>query len=59
MGMITLLKLRQQAQTELGESFDIAEFHDLILLGGAVPMTVLEQKVSRWIAEKKQNRSKS
>ncbi|NVK87417.1 MAG: DUF885 domain-containing protein [Gammaproteobacteria bacterium] len=52
LGMIKILELRQRAQTQLGDAFDIAEFHDLILLGGAVPMAVLEDKVNRWIAAK-------
>ncbi len=52
MGMITIVKLRDEAKAVLGEKFDLAEFHDLVLLGGAVPMTVLEQKVKRWIDSK-------
>ena len=49
LGMLKIVKLRQQAEKALGDKFDLAEFHDLILLGGAVPMTVLEQKINRWI----------
>ncbi len=50
LGMIKMLELRQMAQQALGEKFDIKAFHDLILLGGAVPMSMLEQKVKDWIA---------
>lgn len=52
LGMLKMVKLRQQAEAALGDKFDLAEYHDLVLLGGAVPMTVLEQKVNRWIASK-------
>jgi uncharacterized protein (DUF885 family) len=44
-----MLKLRTQAQEQLGEKFDIKSFHDLVLLGGAVPMSVLNTKVDEWI----------
>ena len=52
LGMIKILELRETAQKQLGEKFDLAEFHDLVLLGGAVPMAVLEQKVNSWIESK-------
>ena len=53
LGMIKILELRETAKNKLGEKFDLAEFHDLVLLGGAVPMAVLEQKVNSWIALKR------
>ncbi|MCW8879560.1 MAG: DUF885 domain-containing protein [Kangiellaceae bacterium] len=52
LGMIKILDLRDSAKSKLGDKFDLAEFHDLVLLGGAVPMNVLEQKVNSWIASK-------
>ncbi|WP_196140866.1 DUF885 family protein [Aliikangiella sp. G2MR2-5] len=53
LGMLKILSLREAAKSALGDAFDLAEFHDLVLLGGAVPMTVLEAKVNRWIDNKK------
>ncbi|MFC4654726.1 DUF885 domain-containing protein [Rheinheimera marina] len=53
LGMLKLVELRQYARTELGDKFDIRAFHDLVLLGGAVPMSVLEQKVKNWVATQK------
>ncbi len=52
-GQLTILRLRAKAQAELGAKFDIREFHTQVLDTGALPMTVLEGKIDRWIAEKK------
>ena len=30
--------------------FDVRDFHDQVLLDGALPLTVLEAKIGRWIA---------
>lgn len=51
LGMLKIVELRQYAKDELGDKFDLAAFHDLVLLGGAVPMSVLETKVKEWVAE--------
>lgn len=51
-GMNKILELREKAKTELGESFDIAEFHDVVLKEGALPLTILEDRVDRWIKSK-------
>ncbi|MEM8634734.1 MAG: DUF885 domain-containing protein [Pseudomonadota bacterium] len=50
-GMIKILELRAKAKAELGEAFDIRGFHDTVLGGGAVPMSILETQVDNWIAE--------
>ena len=42
LGQLEILKLRQRAQTELGSKYDIREFHDEILDGGALPLDVLD-----------------
>jgi len=47
--MINILKLRADAKKQLGDTFDIKAFHDLVLLGGAVPMEILNQKVAQWV----------
>ena len=52
MGMLKILELRDMSKRLLGPRFDIAEFHDAVLLSGAVPMQILEQKVNDWIASK-------
>ncbi|OEY74070.1 DUF885 domain-containing protein [Salegentibacter salarius] len=50
-GMNKILELRENAKEELGPDFDIREFHDVILLDGAVPLNILEEKVDNWISE--------
>lgn len=48
-GMLKILELRARAEASLGEKFDIRAFHDTVLGGGALPLSVLEQNVDRWI----------
>lgn len=50
-GMNRILELREQAREALGEDFDIRGFHDTVLLGGAMPLAMLEQRVERWIEQ--------
>ena len=52
-GALTILRLKAKAQAELGDRFDPREFHAQILMTGALPMAVLEQKIADWIALKK------
>ena len=51
LGMLKLVELRSKAKQAMGEQFDIRQFHDLILLPGARPMSVVEADVDRWIAQ--------
>ncbi|WP_178989164.1 DUF885 domain-containing protein [Winogradskyella schleiferi] len=48
-GMLKIQELRQHAEDELGAKFDIKEFHDTILGGGALPLELLERRVNAWI----------
>lgn len=49
-GEMKILELRSRAQHELGTRFDIRSFHDQILLGGSMPLAILERKVDSWLA---------
>ena len=51
-GMNKILELREKAKNQLGDQFDIKEFHDVVLTDGALPLTVLESKVDSWINSK-------
>jgi len=52
-GMMKILELRTRAQKELGAQFNLAEFHDVILGNGAVPLEILEELVEEYIAGKR------
>jgi uncharacterized protein (DUF885 family) len=52
-GMQRILDLREKAQRELGDRFDIRGFHDTVLGGGAMPLDILERRVDEWIASRK------
>ena len=53
-GMLKIQELRQRAETQLGDQFDIRQFHDIILGSGALPLELLERHVDSWIEETKQ-----
>ena len=52
-GMIDIQRLRKLSQDELGDKFDIRAFHDTVLGGGALPLSMLERQVKNWIADTK------
>jgi uncharacterized protein (DUF885 family) len=52
-GMLKIQELRRKAEAALGPRFDIRAFHDTVLGGGALPLTVLEKRVDGWIAQRK------
>lgn len=51
MGELAIKRLRQQAQQQLGEQFDIRTFHDEVLKHGSVPLSVLEQLIGDYIQQ--------
>ena len=52
-GMLKILELREKAKKQLGNKFDIREFHDVVLTNGAVPLNILEDLVEEWVNGKK------
>ncbi|MFI2810951.1 DUF885 domain-containing protein [Microbulbifer sp. JSM ZJ756] len=55
MGEIKIRELRAKAEKELGDKFDLREFHDAVLANGALPMGMLEGEVNRVIEDEKGN----
>lgn len=56
-GQLKILELRERSKRELGDKFDIRQFHDEILGAGSLPMDVLEARINNWIASKKQGKT--
>lgn len=52
-GMMKILELREHARAELGEQFDIREFHNVVLMNGSMPLAILDRLVNDWIEEKR------
>ena len=48
-GMMKILDLRELARRELGDQFDLRDFHDVVLKNGAVPLDILERIVDDYI----------
>jgi len=56
-GQLKIKELREAAQKDLGEKFDIRAFHDLVLGSGPVPLNILEQMVRDWVKKTKNSKS--
>lgn len=52
-GHSAINRLRDKAKTQLGANFDYRKFNDAVVLGGSVPMTVLERVIDDYIARAK------
>jgi uncharacterized protein (DUF885 family) len=49
-GHTVWVKVREEAKAKLGSKFDLKAYHDAVLLSGSMPLTVLQQHVSDWVA---------
>ena len=54
MGELKIRELRRKAENELGDTFDIRQFHDAVLLNGPVPLQVLEEQIETYIKNVRQ-----
>ena len=52
-GQLFMLRLRAMAENQLGDAFDIREFHEMILMNGAMPLEILEESVESWVEAQK------
>ena len=50
-GEIKIRELRKKAEIELGSSFDIREFHEVVLEQGTVTLSILENRVNNYIED--------
>ena len=54
-GQLKILELRRKAEAALGASFDLRAFHDAVLEEGGMPLSVLQAKMERWIAQRRRS----
>src|SRR5262249_9040768 len=52
-GQMFIRDLRKDAKQELGDSFNIRDFHDVVLRNGAVPLDVIKTQVNEWVSSKR------
>lgn len=52
-GQLKIRELRDKAQAEMGDNFNIGQFHNEILEVGCVPLALLEDKINKWIEANK------
>jgi uncharacterized protein (DUF885 family) len=55
-GRLEIQRIRAQAETALGDGFDIRAFHDVVLGGGALPLDTLAEVVDGWVADRSEAR---
>jgi len=53
-GELKIKELRARARRELGDKFDLKEFHEVVLRSSAVPLDILEEQIRAWIKTKTQ-----
>jgi uncharacterized protein (DUF885 family) len=52
-GQMKISNLKATAKRQLGSKFNIRQFHDTVLANGAIPLSLLEEQVNAWIAQKR------
>ena len=49
-GQLALLALREEIESALGERFVLREFHEAVLMNGAMPLDILKETITEWAA---------
>jgi len=48
-GQLKIIEIRRNAEAALGDKFDVSEFHAQVLMDGSMPLSMLEEKIDRWV----------
>ena len=48
-GELEIKMLRREAERRLGDTFDVRDYHNAVLLQGSVPLPVLKTQIETWI----------
>jgi uncharacterized protein (DUF885 family) len=51
LGMLEIRRLRDLAEAELGEAFDLRAFHDRVLENGSITLPMLDTTIRTWIVQ--------
>ena len=54
-GELFISEQRARAESQLGDAFDIREFHDVVLSSGSIPLPILKQKVDAYLKARSEN----
>ena len=55
LGMDRLILMRNNMKDQLGDKFDIRDFHDAVLKEGAMPLNILEDHI-QWFIKNMDNK---
>ncbi|MEE9217738.1 MAG: DUF885 domain-containing protein [Acidobacteriota bacterium] len=56
-GQLEMLRLREEAERALGDRFDIEDYHDAVLVNGAIPLRALRRAVEEYVQRASAGRS--
>jgi uncharacterized protein (DUF885 family) len=48
-GQLKIREIRNEAEERLGDKFDVKAFHTEVLKDGAMPLSMLDAKIDRWV----------